>query len=670
MFTSHRIHGSPHSSRPRSHAALIGLAAVLVLGGLLALLRPLPALALTSNGHGVGHLWKSDGASWIGTYRMDDGRLGFCLDVGKPSPIGNAYTTTATSRITGTTAEETARLAFIARGYAFTASADDAAAAQLAVWTITGLGGHTQAYYAARANDQAAAVLARANAILAEARAEATTRATGRLALLLDDRGVASVQADILAVKTNATESLVPKGTYSGRVDLLNATLPNGARSGSIANGRKVAITPDTHGAEVRIRADVRFTGLKIGPQVTVGSSPAGSQGLLYSAGGKGIATASATASAVSPRAFQPRVQTRTSAAQAVPGAQLVDHLEVGVGEGAGLLTEWGRYRSGATLAPIPVTVKSRLLGPFADKIRPADSWPSDAPTVCTVSTLISTGPGVATTPSCRIPSAGYYTWVESIDPADTPADRGRDRIRPWTSPFGTASEVTLSPASIAVQTRVADRNPGAGSCAVDELDVSGFSAPGSGPRAEVEVESLLLGPFDEPVAEGRDLSEPGAFPVAGRASTVIDSNGTFETPCLRVTEPGHYVFVFRSDGSAKDAAGHQAVPAFSDYVAHSAEMLRVRQPERPTPPPTTPPVVVPPTTPPATPPVVVPSTPPVTTPPVRPRPTRSAPPALAFTGSSGAAGILAVGGAAVAVGALALAGRALVRRRRGGEQA
>lgn len=647
----------------------------------MALLRPLPAQGLASSGHGVGYLWKNDGFSWIGSYRMDDGRLGFCLDVGKPSPVGHSYTTTATSLVAGTTIAETAQLAWIARTYAFTASADDAAGAQLAVWSITGLGGHTQAYYAARANDHAEAVLARAKAILAEAGAQATLTASATVDLRLDDRGVASLKADIVAHRPGGGQTVVPKAQYSGTVKLLNATLPSGSSTGSIANGNKIALTPDTSPLQVRIRADVTFTGLKIGPQVTVGTSAAGSQSLLYSAGGKGLATGSATAVAASPRPFQPRVVTQTSATQATPGSTLVDRLDVSVSPGSGLLSEWGRYDAKGTSTPIPVTVTSRLLGPFASPVEPAATVPSDAETVCTVSTVVAKGPGRYTTPGCNLPSAGYYVWVESIDPANTPADEGRERVRAWTSPFGTASEVTFSPAGPAVQTTVGDKEPGAGSCAVDSLAVTGLAKPGSPNRPEVEIESLLIGPFPEPITEGEDLSDLGSLPLAGRTTITIDADGTYETPCLRVTKPGRYAFVFRSDGSTKDADGQQVVAPFADLTAHRGEMLTMAEPVTPTPtptptaPPVTPTPTVPPTAPPVTPtpaptaPPTAPATPPAPTKPAdtppAPRSSKTPPPFLAFTGTDGVDGLLGLGASGVGLGALALILRAVFRRRR-----
>ena len=67
-------------------------------------------------------------------------------------------------------------------------------------------------------------------------------------------------------------------------------------------------------------------------------------------------------------------------------------------------------------MSPIVVTVESSLLGPFDSPIERSPEIPADAPTVCTVSTQVS-GPGEYRTPECALEHAGYYVWVERIDP-------------------------------------------------------------------------------------------------------------------------------------------------------------------------------------------------------------------------------------------------------------
>ena len=120
----------------------------------------------------------------------------------------------------------------------------------------------------------------------------------------------------------------------------------------------------------------------------------------------------------------------------------MADRLTVGVDDGDGLLPTWGVRASDDGFEPVTAVVESTLHGPFAEPIVEAESAPMDGPTVCTVETEVD-GAGEYTTPSCTLPAAGYYVWTERIDPARTPEPEGGDRMRPWTSRFGVASEVS-----------------------------------------------------------------------------------------------------------------------------------------------------------------------------------------------------------------------------------
>lgn len=616
---------------------LVGAFVVSVVTVLAGLALPTAASAATSEGHGYGYTWAVDNFSWLGTYRMADGRYGFCLEAGKRSPIGNDYSAVRTDLVEGTTPEQTAQLAYIARTWAATTNRDDAAAAQLAVWSITGLAGYDQEHYAARANDRAAIVLARAKAMLREAADRASIDVTARLSLQLDDSGSATIAADLVATRPGGSSTPVNAGTHQGTVTLDGATFADGSATKSIANGTRVSIKPRVAAPTTAVRADVAFRALPFGRTVLMGASPAGSQKLLFSSEGFADASATASAKALSPLPFQPRVATQTSSAEALPGSELTDSLELGLAAGDGLLGDWGLYRSADHLLPIPVTVRSRLLGPFREPIAPADDWPAEAPSVCEVATLFESGPGQRETEPCTIPSAGYYVWVETIDPADTAPDQGGDRVKPWRSPFGQATEVTFSPAQPALTTSVAETTLTPGSCAVDTLKATGLEAADSPIATDVEVESILVGPFDRRPADGADLADGfDGLPVAGRTTTTIHGDGTYSTPCLTVDTPGHYVFVFRSDGSPEDSAGHQTVPAFADLVAHDSEMLEVVAPEVPV------------------------------TPPVTPAAASPAPRALAFTGSDGWQQNLLAGLGALVFGVAAVTGTVIARRVRG----
>ncbi len=124
------------------------------------------AQALSANGHGPGYL-SADGW-WLGTYSLDDGSRGFCLQAGKKSPTGHEIDLVAGSTLDWYSPEQAAKLAFISRSWAGTSDRGTAAAGQLATWMVAGLDNATAASYAARAGADAATVLSWAHSMVAE----------------------------------------------------------------------------------------------------------------------------------------------------------------------------------------------------------------------------------------------------------------------------------------------------------------------------------------------------------------------------------------------------------------------------------------------------------------------------------------------------------------------
>ncbi|MCS5732637.1 hypothetical protein [Herbiconiux daphne] len=605
------------------------------------------AFAVRALAHGQGVLWNADHASWIGNYELDDGNFGYCIDVSRHAPAGADVDYVNGGDTGWFSPDDSARLTFISRNWGSPADALTAAAAQLATWTITGLAGHDQAYFAQRANADAALVLQTANHMLhiVDGPGGASRGASATAELTLDgDTGtvVSQVVADYLA-----GPSSIDPGTFSSTMTLQGATFDDGNRAAVIKNGVVARIHPDQVGATEHVSVEVAYHDLPFGTGFRLGRNTGDTQNLLVTMPFPLDVRASAAAAGPTALPFRPLVQTTSSSTTARPGDELTDTLHLGVHPESKTGKEWGVYRAaGGTLELIPVVIESRLLGPFSTPPVEADSMPADAPEVCSVEVEVDTGPGVYETPPCVVPTPGYYVWVDSIDPARTPVDRGRDRLTGWTSPFGVATETTLVPAEPRIETTASANEVKQKTCISDSLTVTGLPS-GIDP---VVVRSTLIGPLGvAPEAESTPAGWEG-FPVAGAVTTRVATDGTHRTPCISVTKPGFYYFVFEttsgdaSSGSATpDENGGETssvaaspagpglsssglgplVPPVSDTRVHASESVEFAAP-------------------PATPTPTAPPTPPATAPAV---PVTPAPPvtALARTGVAGEPSAVAV---------------------------
>ncbi|WP_043668948.1 hypothetical protein [Clavibacter michiganensis] len=563
-----RPHHPPRAGRLVAAFVGIGLAA-----GLAASAAP-PAQALSAVSHGVGYASGADGR-WLGSYRMDDGRLGFCIDVGLAAPPGHEYAPVDDG---GRSPDDRARLAYISRTWAGSADPDTAAAGQLATWSITGLGGHDLAWYAARAGDRAGIVESRAREMLAEAASAsgASRSVTAAAAVVLGDDGHGTVRVDLRADFLGTGPADVPAGSRTGTVTLEGAAFDGGSTSAQISNGIPTAITATGSAAVLHVTASAAFRDLPYGDALDVVGDGGASQGMILARPADAHAEAQADARAPSPLPFAPRVVTRTSRAVAAAGDELTDSLEVSADPAAAASggrpatsDGWGLLRRGdETLVPVPVTVRSRLLGPFPEQVGPErDEVPVDAPQVCEVTTRVDHGPGAYTTPACRLPAGGFYTWVESISPSDTAVADGRDRVLPWRSTFGAATETTQVPHPPSITTNVGSREIATGGCQTDTLHVSAFV--GTGP---LPVRVRLAGPFATAPAEGEAVAVPADAEAGPGSDVVVTDDGDVTTPCMRVAAPGWYVAVLDSSGRPAGDADGAAVAPFADHSAHASE--------------------------------------------------------------------------------------------------
>jgi hypothetical protein len=447
--------------RRRMAAMLTALTTITTTLGLLLAGAP-PASAAVSTGRGVGHL-AADGSAWIGSYRLDDSSLVFCLEAGKKAPTGHDYALVDGASLGRFDLDDLARLAYISRTSADSTDPNEAAAGQLATWAIAGLNDRTPEYYAQRAGESAQAVLDRSRELLSTADGPLGASRGVSAAVELtesDDDGRMTATSSITVDFLSTGPVVLAAGSHTGTMRLSGAVFDDGASERSVANGETPSITTTGTSPSSDVVATISYEGLPYGSNFTAGLAGDDVQQVLVAREGSASGSASASATVPSTKSFQPVVTTQTSASTAGAGDAISDELTVSAQLDPArhdLLPGWGLYRPSTPppigsvpavdengMLPVPVVVESSLLGPFAHPIQPAAEAPSDAPVVCTVEVRVDTGPGTYRTPECTLPGPGYYVWVERISGSQTPVEEGGTRILPWQSPFGTASEITF----------------------------------------------------------------------------------------------------------------------------------------------------------------------------------------------------------------------------------
>ncbi len=270
--------------------ALAGLA--VFLGILQALVTTPDARALTGAGHGPGYL--SRDGWWLGTYRMDDGRQGFCLNAGKPSPTGHGLDYAEAAALGWYTPQQAASLAYISRSWAGTGDQLTAAAGQIATWLVAGLNGHTPEEVAARAGADAPRVLARAHEMVDEAARQGSNTVRADTVVELAEAGPGRVRVELTVVRPAGSELVAP-GSHLAGVTLVGATFDDGSTTAELPNGTDVEITPTGTDTSVTVTAHAEFSALPYGDRMLVAVPHDDAQAVLIAV----PATAEASAEAV-----------------------------------------------------------------------------------------------------------------------------------------------------------------------------------------------------------------------------------------------------------------------------------------------------------------------------------------------------------------------------------
>jgi hypothetical protein len=201
-------------------------------------------------------------------------------------------------------------------------------------------------------------------------------------------------------------------------------------------------------------------------------------------------------------------VTTQVSAATVAPGSQVSDQVVVG------------------GLGALPATIDVSLYGPYAS---PAAIDCAGAPVSTT--TVAANGDGTYTSPKVTLPSAGYYTFHETIAAAATYAALD--------TPCAAATETTFAKADAALLTRASSSVVRPGSALSDHLTVSGLG------RTPAKITVDLFGPY----ASLAQVDCAGA-PLAVR-SLSVPGDGSYVSPAVTVARAGFYVFREQIDRSA-----------------------------------------------------------------------------------------------------------------------
>ncbi|RDV43783.1 hypothetical protein DOE76_16170 [Leifsonia sp. ku-ls] len=542
--------------------SLAGLA--VFLGILHSLLAGPPARALTGDGHGPGYM-SSDGW-WLGSYHLDDGALGFCLHPGKKAPTGLPYSYADAASTGWWTPEQSAVFAHIARTWAGTGDRVTAAAGQLTTWMYAGLSAEDARVRADRAGGDAEAVFIRAKGMLEEAVSRASTGVRAAAVVELAESGPGRVRVELTVDRLSGPD-LLPPGAHEVQATLSGATFADGSAASSIPTGTDVDIVPTGTSPSVSVSATATTGDLPYGNRLTVALPAVDAQAVLIAQPSSATASATADATGPSPLPFQPRVETQTSAPEARPGAEITDTLLVSVDTAAdGLLPSWGVRPTDDGFSPVRAVVESTLLGPFDQPIAPAPEAPAGAPVVCTVETVVE-GVGRYTTPSCVVPTEGYYVWTERIDPERTDPAEGGVRLRAWQSSFGVASEVTrvttpATPAPAAAQAELAAT--GAADSVLPALCGTGAGVAGAAMVAVARVRGRrpARGANGRAIASGGSDTRESAAPetlltLEGLIASTVDE----DAPMLRPRRARHARESARPTRSPRVVAGRLVGP-------------------------------------------------------------------------------------------------------------
>lgn len=247
---------------------------------------------------------------------------------------------------------------------------------------------------------------------------------------------------------------------------------------------------------------------------------------------------------------FQPVAVSKSDARLAEPGDAVSDTLTVSSSNGA-----WLRVDG----LPIPVTFTGTAYQ-VPGTLPPAEQAevPADAVPLGTVE-VVTTGPGVYTSPTVVFPNAGFVTWVWEMR-LDAQPEQYRDYLADsWVDNYGIPPESTSVRHPGSVTSEVREYNVHPNGRAFDEILVSGFpedhgdfAGDGYWGADLDQITHTVYGPFDTDAVLTDELdltSAPVLTSITTPARNGLWRIGYTDADRIQPTEPGYYVIVSSFDG-------------------------------------------------------------------------------------------------------------------------
>ncbi|PPF44744.1 hypothetical protein C5C45_13615, partial [Rathayibacter rathayi] len=508
-------------------------------------LAPVAASAAT---HAVGY---DQGNGWLGAYRHENGLLAYCLEILAGIPYSPTPGSSLNSDWNSLSSDQLARLNFVLSTHGNTEDANTAAAVALYAWDVAdnavynshGMSG--DAYYGARAGRNYDAVIGLLNQYRAEA-AGITAVQPGQTS------GSASLSLDVdKDTGTGTVTFLTDPATQSGTVHLTNAVFDDtGSGDSGMTGGetRTFRIVPNAdstfnvkaHSDEIRVQGAVGFAG-----NITTWTPGQVSEQWTGSPGQKvdssfTIAAAGAVSDPI-PNLFSPMGSTQVSTQRVEASQDATDTVRAGVAAGSG---EWRKLGDGSY---VPIIYKGTLYGPYDQQPAESASVPAGATVVGSVE-LTATGPGTYTSPGITVPTAGFYTWVWTVDEASQ-----SDRVQAflpdgyaWSDRFGLVPETNVSPATVDAASLVKDAEIPVTATSTDTLTVEDTGAWLKQDGKNVPV-TFTGTAYWVPGAGDVPATKPEGATVVKISSIVATGPGTYTSDPVTApaTSAGHIVWVW-----------------------------------------------------------------------------------------------------------------------------